>query len=267
MYVARALTVPLLLASLLTAAAAEAEPVEPARPAAGACVPGRQLACGCPGGRTGTQVCLADGSGYAACDQCEASSSDTQGLAASAADRASGRAKLNASDTDSDIYRAAIRDRWAQRSRFGLYGAAGAAIDNAALAFSLGGLYRAGRSWLVGLDAEYNPWFSLDTKRFRRGAFNIYATVVKRFPITETVSLRTTGHLGASVLLFDVIGAPAGSIGPYLGISFLGLEYEMSKGLYLILNPADVAFPVPHLTGAPLSYRQYRFTIGVQFGA
>ena len=66
---------------------------------------------------------------------------------------------------------------------------------------------------------------------------------------------------------FDLVGAPAGSIGPYFGVNLLGLEYQLSPGPYLILDPADVALPVPHITGAPLTYLQYRLTLGVQFGA
>ncbi len=38
----------------------------------GACVPGRTVRCACPGGATGLQTCRADGSGYEACDACEA---------------------------------------------------------------------------------------------------------------------------------------------------------------------------------------------------
>ena len=33
-----------------------------------ACIPNQQLACACPGGTSGVQVCLADGSGLGACD-------------------------------------------------------------------------------------------------------------------------------------------------------------------------------------------------------
>ena len=168
---------------------------------------------------------------------------------------------------DVDVAREALRDRWAERSLFALYGAVGGSLDNPALAFSLGGRYRTGRSWLLGADAEYNPWFAFHTRRFSRGTFNFYGTVVKRFVVNEELTLRTTGHLGTSVLLFDLVGAPAGSIGPYFGVNLLGLEYQLSPGLYLILDPADVALPVPHITGAPLTYLQYRLTLGVQFGA
>lgn len=41
---------------------------------AGACTPGQTMTCPCPGGEAGTQVCVADGSGFGAC-QCEGSTS------------------------------------------------------------------------------------------------------------------------------------------------------------------------------------------------
>jgi hypothetical protein len=215
----------------------------------------------------GTQICAPDGDGYGACNGCSVPS-DVPRPSETAAEATVGARKAEeALSVDVDVAREALRVRWAERSPFALYGAVGGSIDNPALAFSLGGRYRTGRSWLLGADAEYNPWFAFHTRRFSRGTFNFYGTVIKRFVVNEELTLRTTGHLGTSVLLFDLVGAPAGSIGPYFGVNFLGLEYELSPGLYLILDPADVALPVPHITGAPLTYLQYRLTLGVQFGA
>lgn len=152
-------------------------------------------------------------------------------------------------------------------SPLGVHTSVGAALDNAAFVATLGGRYRANDLWLFGLDGEFNPWYSLDTNQFRLGTLNVYATTIKRYPIDHCFGLRSSVHLGTSVLLFDVIGAPAGSVGLYLGISLLGLDYKFSDQFTLVIDPAQVAVPVPHLTGAPLSYRQYRFMIGLQFGA
>lgn len=151
-------------------------------------------------------------------------------------------------------------------SPLGLYTSVGAALDNAALVATVGGRYRLNDLWLFGVDAEYNPWYSLDTNQFRLGTLNAYATAIKRYPINPCFGLRSSVHVGTSILLFDVIGAPAGSVGLYLGISLLGLDYKLGDQLSLVIDPAQVAVPIPHLTGAPLSYRQYRFMIGLQFG-
>ena len=68
-------------------------------------------------------------------------------------------------------------------------------------------------------------------------------------------------------LLYDLFGAPAGSIGPFFGITFMGLEWKATRSLYVIFDPTSIAVPVPQVSGAPFGYPQYRFTIGLQLGA
>lgn len=149
----------------------------------------------------------------------------------------------------------------------GLYVAGSASLDRPALAALLGLRYRVSSPWVVGVDAEWNPWFNLQTRTAAPGVANTYATLIRRWRLRpHNLKLRTSGHLGASTLLFDLSGAPAGSVGPYLGVNFLGLEYELSPNLSLVIDPADVAFATPRASGAILMYRQYRFTVGVQFG-
>lgn len=215
-------------------------------PTALACVPGRQVACACPGGVRGAQRCLPDGRGYDACGPCAS-------VAVAPDDAHPGMA-------EKDAISEAI-------SRISVYAAVGAALDNSALAFSGAGRYRLSDDWLVGVDGEFNPWFSLDTHRFVLGAANVYGTLIRRYVISDAVALRSTLHLGVSVLLVDLIGAPAGSTGLYAGLNLLGIELAITRSIRLVIDPADVAIPVPHLTGAPLSYRQYRFTIGLQIGS
>ncbi len=165
--------------------------------------------------------------------------------------------------------RARAGDVWAEGSHTGwaAHSAISGSFDNGALAYNMAGRYGITNRWLVGLDAEYNPWFSLEAARFRRGAFNTYATAIYRYPISKRVALRVTGHLGMSVLLFDLVGAPKGSVGPYLGVNLLGLSYELGEHVYFIIDPADVAVAAPQISGAPFIYHQYRLTIGVQLGA
>lgn len=212
-----------------------------------ACIPGRQLACACPDGARGAQRCLVDGSGFDACEPC--------GTVRPREGDASNDAGISQQDAISEAI-----------SRLAVYASVGAALDNAALAFSGAGRYALSENWLLGADAEFNPWFSLATNRFVLGSANVYATLIRRYVISDTVALRSTLHLGTSVLLVDLVGAPAGSTGLYVGANLLGLELEIARSLHLVVDPADVAVPIPHLTGAPLSYRQYRFTIGLQIG-
>ncbi|MEM9694317.1 MAG: hypothetical protein AAGA56_17330 [Myxococcota bacterium] len=149
---------------------------------------------------------------------------------------------------------------------WGVVGSAAASVDNGALAFAVGPRYAVTEQWVVGLDVEYNPWFSFEATRFARGAFNTYATGTLRYWVSDEVALRVTAQVGASVLLFDLVGAPAGSVGPLVGGNLLGISYEVADQIYVFADPMNVVIPVPQIQGAPFSYLQYRLTIGAQFG-
>lgn len=158
--------------------------------------------------------------------------------------------------------------RFAERSALGLVVSAGASLNHAAMNVSLGARLRLTPRWLVGLDAEWNPWASLEGDHVRAGAFNAYATVVRRWSMqSDRFDVRTTAHLGTSTVLFDLYGVPAGTTGLFAGVSLLGLEWRASRSVSIVVDPADVVYPLPQLRGAPFGYLQYRLTIGVQWGA
>ena len=146
-----------------------------------------------------------------------------------------------------------------------LYLAAGGALDEAALAGSVGLRWQWSQDFTLGLDVELNPWISLDAGRVSPGTFNTYATLVYRWWSIGDVDLRLTAHAGLSVLLFDLVGADAGAVGPYLGLSLLGVSLRVTDHLVLVLDPADLALPIPNLSGVPFYRRQYRVTIGLQW--
>ena len=153
-------------------------------------------------------------------------------------------------------------------SKFGGQLFAGVSYDNPAAVAGGGVRFQFAGQWLLGLDAEWNPFYQTHRKRFTKGTANVYLTLIRRWPMRfERVTLRTTLNLGASYLLYDLFGAPAGSIGPFLGITFMGLEWKATRSLYVIFDPTSIAIPVPQVSGAPFGYPQYRFTIGLQLGA
>lgn len=144
---------------------------------------------------------------------------------------------------------------------------AGASYDNAAIAAGAGVRYQFSKPLMFGFDAEWNPWVALTPGKVRPGALNTYFSVIRRFQlVTESLNVRTTAALGTSILLFDLVGAPAGSVGPFVGISFLGAEWKATPGFYLTIDPTYIAIPVPHVTGTPFAYTQYRFQVGLEFG-
>ena len=150
-------------------------------------------------------------------------------------------------------------------SPFSLAANVGGSFVDPGLAQSIGGRYRLSDYFLVGLDAELNEWYGVNSKRFEIGATSVYATGIFRIPMRfEPINIRTTLHLGGSYENLDLYGVPRGSIGVFLGGFPLGLEWKVSGHVFLIINPLGVAVPVPHLTGAPFAYPQFRSELGVE---
>lgn len=153
----------------------------------------------------------------------------------------------------------------AHSSFFGVYGAVSGSITNPGLSGQLGLRFRVSQLISVGVDGEINGWFGLQTKRFRTGAFNAYATGIIHYPLRfQQVNLRSTLNLGTSTMLIDLYGAPRGTTGIFVGAVPLGLEWKVSPALYVIFDVLGVAVPVPQLKGAPFAYPQYRTALGLE---
>lgn len=150
------------------------------------------------------------------------------------------------------------------RSPIAARGALSASVDEPGAALAAGARYELTPRWLVGLDAEWNPWTSLQTWRIRSGVLNVFASGTWRSPVSNALALRVTARAGVSALLFDMYGAPSGSVGPYLGLSLLALEVVLASNTALVLEPADVVVTVPHVTGIPYIRRQYRATVAIE---
>lgn len=141
----------------------------------------------------------------------------------------------------------------------------GASFDRGAMAVSLGAHYRVSSRFTVGLTAEYNPWYSLATAKVFTGVFNAFATGSYAWRRVGNLVLHSSVDLGASVLLDDLIGANAGSVGIYVGANILGVTVDLSRRVHLVVMPASIGVPIPQLSGVPIVYQQYRFSIGLEF--
>lgn len=150
-------------------------------------------------------------------------------------------------------------------SAWGAYLGFSGSINRSALAGQLGVRLRASTNWTFGLDGEWNPWLSFNgPSPVRAGAANFYGTAIFRLPLAyENFNLRSAVSAGVSYLLIDLYGVPQGSLGPYVGVSPFGLEWKLSRLFLLIINPLNFALPVPKITGMPLWFPQYRFSIGL----
>lgn len=150
-------------------------------------------------------------------------------------------------------------------SLFHLYAAGSGSVTNPSLSGQLGVRFRLSDRWMVGLDGELNGWYGVHTQTLRTGTFNAYATVILRYPLRfETLNLRTTANLGTSTMLIDLYGAPRGTTGLFLGLTPLGIEWKLTRAVYMVFDVLGVALPVPQLQGAPFAYPQYRTAVGIE---
>lgn len=161
-----------------------------------------------------------------------------------------------------------IREDKRLGSPFGFAANLGGALIHGAAAVNVSGLYRIDERWVIGIGAEWNPWITSVPLSAKAGAINAYGTIIRRFPMKfDRVNLRTSLHLGASLLVFDVPGAPKGSIGPFASFTPLGIDYDLGGAVRLVLDPVEIAVPMPYIGLIPLYYEQFRLMVGIQIGA
>jgi hypothetical protein len=142
---------------------------------------------------------------------------------------------------------------------------AGAAFDRGGAAAAAGIRFAPWESITLGLDIEYNPWVSIADLDVAAGAASVYIPVIWKLRKFGTWELRSTFYGGATMLLFDLVGADKGSIGPFVGWNPLGLAIPVGSDTKLIVKPGDIALPIPQVEGIPFYYHQYRFTVGIEW--
>jgi hypothetical protein len=150
-------------------------------------------------------------------------------------------------------------------SPIGIVAAVGASLDRGAFVYRAGARYRVFDDLELGLEVEHNPWYSLDALTVRWGSLNVLASGAYTWASLGRLEVRSTLHLGVTVLLFDLVGAQSGSVGPLLGATLLGAKIRLSDHFALLVEPAEVVLPIAKLSGVPVFYAQYRFTMGLQW--
>lgn len=161
-----------------------------------------------------------------------------------------------------------VREKKRLGSPLGVTTMVGGSLIHGAANVAAGARYRIDERWLVGADLEWNPWFTSVPLSMKTGVGSAYATLVRRFPMKfDPVNLRTSLHLGVSTLLFDVNGAPKYSVGPFGSFTPLGIDYDLGHATRLVIDPVEIAVPVPHIGLIPLYYEQFRLMVGLQIGA
>ena len=146
--------------------------------------------------------------------------------------------------------------------RWGLRAFVGGSLDRGGFDAGIGAHRALSSRLTLGADFEFSPWFDLIALAVAPGVANGYGTLRWAWITLPQFALRSTAHLGTSVLLFKAVGAPAGSVGAFAGLALLDVALRLSPSLWLELTP-EVTLSAPLLRATPLVYRQYRLNIGL----
>ena len=150
-------------------------------------------------------------------------------------------------------------------SGLSLRGAVGASVHRSA-AHAIAGLrWQASERVLLGVDAEINPWISVDTVEVDPGTASLYGNVEYQWVRRPALQVSSKAHLGATTSLFDLVGVDAWSTGPYAGLDVLSAAFKVQDRLWLTVDPATTVVEVLRLRGVPVYHFQYRFTVGLRF--
>jgi hypothetical protein len=136
----------------------------------------------------------------------------------------------------------------------------GFSVDQGGLHVGVGAARRFNDAFRLGIRAEYNPWFDLGTARISPGSANVFLTGTWSWFRARGFTLSSSLSLGMSVLLFELVGGPAGSVGPYLGLCPIAVTIPLNQRMGLNLG-TEVGVARPDLSGVPIVSRQYRFTV------
>ncbi len=111
------------------------------------------------------------------------------------------------------------------------------------------------------LRAEWNPWFSLQTRDgLQPGVFNVGAGLELRFFDERLASVFL---VGTSVLLFKSAFDEPGHAGLFLSIQPAVLRFPVGT-FHLRFSPLSMAILAPSLEAIPLISAQFRTTVGFE---
>ena len=148
---------------------------------------------------------------------------------------------------------------------FSVGAATGASIDRAAAFVDVYGRVKIADSWSLSLTAEYNPWFSFPRLEGAAGSANAFVGVTYGWARARRFEISTTLHLGASILLFDLVGIDRGTIGAFAALSPISVARPLGERLRWVFTPIAIAMPIPQLEGIPFYYHQYRATFALEW--
>jgi uncharacterized protein (TIGR03382 family) len=137
-------------------------------------------------------------------------------------------------------------------------------FDNPGFAYGGGAMWQFS-AFELGIEAEHNPWFSLDRTKLNLGSLNVYARGGWRRQLSANYSYRAGVDLGIATLLADVVGTSPGSTAFFLGVEPLSVIYHPGGHIEYELTAFSLQVPEVQLRGWPFGYPQYRVTFAMRF--
>lgn len=117
--------------------------------------------------------------------------------------------------------------------------------------------------WGVYLQFEHDFWFATELDlEVTQGAYNV--GVGGEFAFADGF-VRTAVALGPSILAYDTVLDPAGSVGIFLDLRPLGLRWTLADRWLIGFDPLGFAMVAPVLDGIPLVQFEYRTAVYVEF--
>ena len=146
----------------------------------------------------------------------------------------------------------------------GIHAAIFGSIDDAGFGASLGVRIPLTPRFILGVDAEYDGWYSIESGAFNVGALNGYLTGIIVWATLDKVEIRTNIHAGVTVQLGELYNNDQFSVGPMFGITPVAIAVRVSRMIRLNIDPGGIFVEIPRISpGPPLLRRSHRLMIGI----
>ncbi len=137
-------------------------------------------------------------------------------------------------------------------------------IDDAGFGANIGVRIPISPHFILGVDAEYDGWYSVEAGRFNVGALNGYVSGIIVWTTLDKVEIRSNIHAGVTVQLGDLYNNDQFSTGPMFGITPVAIAIRASRMIRVNIDPGGIFVEIPRISpGPPLLRRAHRLMVGI----
>jgi len=147
---------------------------------------------------------------------------------------------------------------------FGLTARASGSVLRPALAGQIG-VHHQWQRWRLGVEMEWNGLIPVERPAPWASTLNSAIVVGYRHRLTESLFVRFELGLGMGVLLTDIYGYEAGTVGPLLLARALGIDLYVAPRVIVGIDLLDLVLVLYGWEQFPVLYNQLRAGISVTF--